>query len=190
MCHNRILITGPPGCGKTTLIKNIVEKLRNEKIPCDGFFTEEVRVNGVRRGFDIVVLNNESRYPLAYISNTRGERKPPSVGRYTVDVDSFNSSLQQVFKDEDSSPKVLIIDEIGKMELFSENFKNIVKRLYDQKSNVIVASIPVERKNLPFVEQLCQSPSAELISVNVGNRNLLVAELTERISKLYLQICK
>lgn len=68
---------------------------------------------------------------------------------------------------------MLIIDEIGKMELFSDNFKNIVKRLYDQKSNVIVASIPVERKNLPFVEQLCQSPSAELISVSTFVLNLL-----------------
>lgn len=56
------------GCGKTTLIKNIVQKLRNKGIPCDGFFTEELRVNGVRRGFDIVTLNHDSRYPLAYIS--------------------------------------------------------------------------------------------------------------------------
>jgi len=68
---------------------------------------------------------------------------------------------------QDTTPKVLIIDEIGKMELFSEHFKATVKRLYDVKSNVIVATIPVQRRNLPLVEHLCQSPSTELITVSI-----------------------
>jgi len=51
-----LLITGMPGCGKTSLIKEI---LREFSIPAYGFFTEEIREGEKRVGFKIVTLSGK-----------------------------------------------------------------------------------------------------------------------------------
>ena len=103
------LITGPPGVGKTTLIKRL-GKLCN---PVMGFYTEEVRgSNGVRQGFDVVSLDNESiRQPLAReASNQRG----PKVGKYTVHLSEFESiALPCLEKSRITEDATVVIDEIG-----------------------------------------------------------------------------
>ena len=110
MDKRHILITGPPGVGKTTLIK----KLHTLCAPVVGFYTEEIRgTNEVRLGFDVITLDNERlRKPLArQQSNQRG----PKVGKYTVHVADFESivipCLEKAIQNEN---EIIIIDEIGK----------------------------------------------------------------------------
>ena len=51
---HRILLTGPPGCGKTTAVRRIVGTLQGAKVA--GFYTEEIREAGQRKGFRMEVL--------------------------------------------------------------------------------------------------------------------------------------
>ena len=108
-----ILLTGPPGVGKTTLVKKLHKKLLT---PVSGFYTEEIRSSsGLRLGFDIVSLEDETkRAPLARESSSV---LGPKVGKYTVNLSQFESiaipCLQKMISE---GHKTIIIDEIGTVE--------------------------------------------------------------------------
>ena len=124
-----VLLTGPPGVGKSTLVKKIAEKLLQEdSLKIDGFFTEEVRDgNQVRKGFDVVsIRNHEMRKPLA-LANAPPAIRGPKVGKYTVMVEDFESVA---FKCMPHTVDILIIDEIGKSKTF---FKNIFSYLSSEQ---------------------------------------------------------
>jgi len=53
----RLLLTGNPGVGKTTLIRALTERL--EEVTCAGFYTEEKRQRGQRVGFRVITLDGQ-----------------------------------------------------------------------------------------------------------------------------------
>lgn len=56
-----IFITGNPGCGKSTLIKKLLEGIAGKKV--SGMITPEIRVDGVREGFKIIDLASGKDWP-------------------------------------------------------------------------------------------------------------------------------
>ncbi|XP_076253178.1 cancer-related nucleoside-triphosphatase homolog isoform X2 [Rhynchophorus ferrugineus] len=85
-----ILITGVPGIGKTTLIQNIIKKLKDIDVELDGFYTQEYRnERNQRLGFEIVVIQNNKRGILADKSNAASTNDVRKLGQYTVYVKNF-----------------------------------------------------------------------------------------------------
>ncbi|NPV88391.1 AAA family ATPase [Coprothermobacteraceae bacterium] len=135
-------VTGPPGCGKTTLLKQVAEALRQNGVPVAGFITQEVRHGGVRVGFDIEDLSTGKRLPFASTERPT----PVRFGRYWLHLDNFETIALHCFK----PGFVLIIDEIGKMEFYSASFRTaLVQQLHFNA--VLVASL-----HRDFVEQFAQ----------------------------------
>ncbi|CAD5123131.1 DgyrCDS11505 [Dimorphilus gyrociliatus] len=170
-----IFITGPPGIGKTTLIRRVHEELTKKNIKCRGFYTEELRERSGRIGFDIVTLDNE-RQSLARLSSLCPAEKGPQVGRYTVNLRSFESLAVDSLST--NGNKICIVDEIGKMELFSEKFKKAVTELFKQDL-IILATVPEKRfgSSLNFVENLCKRSDVKLITIARSNRDQMVSEV-------------
>ena len=92
-----LLVTGPPGCGKTTLVRKIVQELGS--LPMTGFYTEEIREGRDRVGFALVGLDGR-RGVLSHVK----VGGPYRVGRYGVDIAGFESFLQGLDSDESRSP--------------------------------------------------------------------------------------
>ncbi|MHA1409882.1 MAG: nucleoside-triphosphatase [Candidatus Odinarchaeia archaeon] len=115
-----ILITGPPKCGKTTLIKKLVNEL---DLKATGFITEEVLENNTRVGFSIRTLSGTVK-PLASKKNRSSTFR---VGSYGVYLNNIDAVIREILEElEKNNFNVVIIDEIGKMELFSDNFRKFV----------------------------------------------------------------
>ncbi|XP_054289041.1 nucleoside-triphosphatase THEP1 [Macrosteles quadrilineatus] len=175
MVTTHFFITGPPGIGKTTLVKKVCTSLKKQKIPCHGFYTEEVRVQGRRTGFDVVTLDDK-RAVLARTDETTA-RSNMRVGQYAVDIKSFELTVLPILASKEDG--VLVIDEIGRMELCSKRFGENVLRLF-KDNRIVIATIPI--RPLPFVSQLkSENPSAVVIEVNRINRNELELQLTKMV---------
>jgi nucleoside-triphosphatase len=174
----RILLTGRPGCGKTTVVQRAVDLIGPDR--CAGFYTEEVREERRRVGFDVVTLDGR-RGPLARAGG-RGRR----VSRYGVDLASFEElgveTLERALK---CGREVLIVDEIGKMELFSERFTALLERLLSPTGEWAILGT-VMAGGHPKVDRLRHLGGLRIIEVGLRNRDALPREL-ERIYGDFLE---
>ncbi len=167
----KILITGEPGIGKTTLIKRIAERLGKKAI---GFWTEEVRdkKTGKRKGFKIVTTEGGERL---FASKTFTSNK--LVGSYGVNVERFEEEaipiIEKALKCKDC---VVIIDEVGKMELFSKKFRDIVREIINDKKRKYLITIPI-RDVHKLVAMLRRDPDATVIELTKENRDEIIEDI-------------
>uniref|UniRef100_A0ABI7Y8U7 Nucleoside-triphosphatase, cancer-related n=1 Tax=Felis catus TaxID=9685 RepID=A0ABI7Y8U7_FELCA len=170
------------GVGKTTLIQKASEVLKSSGVPIDGFYTEEVRQAGRRIGFDVVTLSG-TRGVLSRI----GSEPPPGkrecrVGQYVVDLTSFEQLALPVLRNAGSGSgpgqRVCVIDEIGKMELFSQPFIQAVRQTLSTPGTVVLGTIPVPKgKPLALVEEIRNRNDVQVFSVTKENRNRLLPDI-------------
>jgi nucleoside-triphosphatase len=154
-----LLLTGQPGTGKTALIK---EALARTKFKGGGFYTEEIRTGGIRQGFRIVTLGGQEAI-LAHISIS----SPYQVSKYQVDTDALDrvavAALRQALKESD----LVVIDEIGKMELLSPQFKEAVTQALDSGKRVLGT---IMLNPHPFADEIKRHPEIEVLLVTRDNR--------------------
>jgi nucleoside-triphosphatase len=163
-----ILITGPPGIGKTTFIIKLVDELRDLRVA--GFYTTEIREAGIRKGFELVSLDGRKSI-LSHV-DIRSESR---VGRYGVDVKRFEAFLDSLDLAR-SDADILVIDEIGKMETHSRQFRQLITQLLDSRKPV-VATIALRGEG--FILELKRRPDVRLIEITAANRESLVLEVAD-----------
>ncbi len=149
-------VTGYPGSGKTTLVSRIVDRLDDDQAA--GFITVEVREDGTRTGFDVVTLDGR-RAPLARVGPGS-----PRVSKYAVDLPSFENTAVDALKQALRQPDVLlVIDEVGKMELLSEEFCQLLAGIM-KHNRELLATAP-QRSSDPLVQKLKHDPRTRLWQV-------------------------
>jgi len=128
-----IFVTGPPRSGKSTLIEKIVTNLREQGFTIGGISTPEVREKGRRIGFKIIDLASGKWGWMAHI-NIFSRYK---VSKYGVDIKTVEDIGANAILSAIENADVIVIDEIGKMELFSRKFQEAVKAALDSVKPVI-----------------------------------------------------
>ncbi len=166
----RILLTGVPGVGKTTVVREVARLLGPNAA---GFYTEETRERGRRTGFDIVTLDGR-RAPLA----RAGGKSRHRVGRYGVDLDGLDSVAVAAIEDALNGEGTIIIDEIGKMELFSEKFRRAVTKAFDSRNPVVAV---IMQKRNPFADSIKRRADVTIIEVTISNRASLPGQIMREL---------
>ncbi len=164
----KILLKGKPGIGKTTLIKKMIEKFKKRKEKVFGFYTEEIRVKGERVGFKVVGLT-EGEEVMAHINFHTSYQ----VSKYKVDLTRFEKVALPELERGLREKGVIVIDEIGKMELFSARFQSLVSEIFKSERSII-ATIPIVQ--IPFITDLIKIPNVKVIEITLANRERLEKE--------------
>ena len=128
-----ILITGPPRSGKSTLIEKLIEELIQRGFNVGGIFTPEVREKSRRIGFKIIDLATGKWEWMAHVSISSHYR----VSKYGVDLTAIENIGAKAILYAIDNTDLIIIDEIGKMELFSETFQEVVRKAFNSNKPVI-----------------------------------------------------
>lgn len=170
----KILLTGLPGCGKTTAIMNIIASLDAEKVA--GFYTQEIRENNNRRGFRWKRLDGAAGI-LAHV-DIKGRFK---VGKYGVDVAGFEKSVVPVLDAEQTDVELFVIDEIGKMECLSETFVAAARSLFASDKSILAT---VARKGAGLISEVKNYPDKQLFNLTGENRDKTIAEILQILSFL------
>jgi len=172
-----LLITGLPGIGKTTLIQRTLEQFPSLEI--GGFYTTEISNNGSRLGFTIHDVRGKNGI-LAHVRNNSSER----VGPYGVDVEEIDKIAVASLKAAMGKTDLLVIDEIGTMELCSQAFRKIVLQALDSSTPVLGT---LQRSSNPFLERIKSRPDLRILSVTERNRESMKRELLEEVGRIIQQ---
>lgn len=170
-----IFLTGPPRIGKTTVILKVIDHLREKNIRVGGMISQEILEKGVRVGFRIIDLLNNVEGILAHINYKGG----PQVGKYRVCLEDLERIGAKAIFDACEKAEVVIIDEVGPMELYSEPFKESVLRALD--SGKIVLGTIHWRAKTQFTEIIKRREDVKIIEVRYENRNILPKIISEEV---------
>jgi nucleoside-triphosphatase len=167
------LLTGRPGTGKTTIIR---ETLSFIKVKAGGFYTQEIREGGVRKGFKIITLDGKEAV-LSHIDFSKTYR----VGKYGVNLNNLEQTgVLSIAKAIDNCA-LIVIDEIGKMELLSLRFRDVVLKALESDKPVLGT---IMESSDPYTDRIKKLSSVKLLTVTVANRSLIAQSLQEEFQKL------
>jgi nucleoside-triphosphatase len=170
--NKKILITGPPGCGKSTLVSKIIDYYKEKNFVLFGFLTPEVRESNNRIGFDIIDIYSGKNYRLARVGDFNTEYK---LGRYHVFIKEFDDYLRENLNLEGKEVNLIVIDEIGRMELFSINFHNFVKKIFSLEMPIL-ATIGLKLKH-PIKDYLQNLPNVKILNLTRLNFQVIFKEV-------------
>ena len=168
----KVLLTGKPGTGKTTLIKKVIEELKRE---VGGFYTEEIREGDKRVGFKIKSLNGEEGI-LAHI-NVRSKFR---VGKYGVNIEDLERVGILAIKEAMEGDKLIVMDEIGRMELYSKKFQQQVLSCLESNRSLLGT---IQDRHNEFLDKIRKREDVTIIRVTPKNRDLLLPQIIRLFRK-------
>ncbi len=166
----KILLTGRPGCGKTTLIKRVVKEVA---LPAGGFYTEEIRERGGRIGFKIITLEGEEAVFARVDFKT-----PERLGKYGLDLSALETMAVAALRTAALARQLVVIDEIGPMEIRSAIFREAVNEALDSGAPILGT---ITARSFPFTDAIKKRPDITMIEVRPNNRDQLITELPDQL---------
>jgi len=169
----KLFLTGNPGCGKTTLVRRVVDALSGE-VAMSGFWTEEIREGGKRKGFRGRTLDGRD-FVLAHVDSESDLR----VGAYGVEREGLETVGVPSLAPGDNT-RLVILDEVGKMESFSKPFREAVESLLAGDKPVLGT---VAAQGVGFVKRVRKDPRITLLVVSPRSRDAMVGEVLRRLAR-------
>ena len=168
------LVTGSPGVGKSTLVSKVILKLKSAGVIVGGCTTSEKRSGGARTGFEVRDLSSGRKGELASTASKIG----PRVGRYRVNLEDLANIAGAGLEAASSSSELVVVDEVGPMELVSPEFRRGVRMCIDSAKPIL--AVVHERLEDDLLKEL-REKAAAVITLTVENRDEAADELAKTL---------
>jgi len=148
--------------------------MKDLAVPAGGFYTQEIRERGQRAGFKIVTLDRREAM-FAHVNFKTSER----MGKYGLDLSAVERIGVAAVREAVHSRKLVVMDEIGPMEIRSATFRDAVDEAFDSGVSILAT---ITARSLPFTDAIKKRSEITLIEVRADNREQLVPELTDQFT--------
>jgi len=181
----KIGITGMPSVGKTHTLIKIIEKIEKSGYKIEGMITEPLMENKKRVGFYCTDWQTKEREVFAHLNFDTKDK----VSKYGVNIAVLEKvgvhAIEKAVNDPDID--IIIIDEIGKMEMLSEKFCDAVVEALDSDKPILVTLH--KKSRTPLLQDIRRRDDIRILEVTPVNRNLLPYKiekiLAEKLPPLY-----
>ncbi len=163
----KIGITGLPGAGKTQALLKVIEMLEADGRKVGGMITEPIMKRGHREGFYVMDWASKERKVFA----SKDIVSKVTVGRYGVDVTALDDVGVKALQHATANCDVIVIDEVGKMEVESDGFVKAVKDALDADKPLLLTLHKKSRN--PLLQDIRRRDDIRILEVTQVNRNLL-----------------
>ena len=171
--QNNILITGYPGVGKTTLINKITKKL---SCRVGGFYTHEMRETGRRTGFYITDFDGNQM-----VMASERSKSPFRVNKYGVNIEAFEKIGIPAMERALQSSELIVIDEIGRMEMFSQTFCDKLQQVFDSDKPLLAT---IKKIDCELTKELKAREDVQIFEVTQFNRDTIFDEVMNKLGKV------
>ena len=165
----KIGITGMPSVGKTETLIKIIDKIEKSGYKIEGMITETLLEDNKRVGFYVKDWQTNEREIFAHIDFDLKDK----VGKYGVDLNVLEkvgvTAIEKAINDENID--IIIIDEIGKMEMLSEKFCETVIYALDSDKPILVTLH--KKSRTPLLQDIRRRDDIRILEVTAVNKNLL-----------------
>jgi len=163
----KIGITGLPEAGKTHALQRVIEMLEADEVVVGGMITESIIENKEKAGFKIIDWMSKESGTLAHKNLDTNVH----AGDYQVDLEVLENIGVAAINRASEEAEVIIIDEVGKMEVESSNFVQSVKDALDTDKPLILTLHKKSRN--PLLQDIRRRDDVRILEVTPINRNLL-----------------
>ncbi|MDI6917505.1 MAG: NTPase [Thermoplasmatales archaeon] len=163
----KIGITGLPSAGKTQALIRVIEMLENEEWVVGGMITEPITKKGKRVGFNVKDWMTKEEDVLAHVKFDSKIK----VGKYGVDTDALERIGVKAIEKATEEAEIIVIDEVGKMEVESKKFVQVVKKALETDKSIILTLHKKSRN--PLLQDIRRRDDVRILEVTPINRMLL-----------------
>lgn len=168
-----ILMTAAPGTGKSTAIQKIISLIGKDR--CGGVYAGEIAENGERTGFKITTLDGKEGVLSSIYSSS-----PLRVAEFGVNLEEFESICLPALKDALENKEVLIIDEIGPMQMYSKAYQDMLIQIAESGKTAVGT---IYQGPYPWIDEFKKHKNVELIELSLENRDWLPAHIVKTMKE-------
>ena len=171
------IISGSIGQGKTTQIQKIVESLKSQNITVGGIFSPRIMENETTIGYDIVDIMTDNR--VKFLRKTTNENQT-KIGNYSILPDGLQIGINALTTSKNRNNKIVIIDEVGKLELENKGWAKNITNLINTSNNNLILSVRDSLTQL--VIQKWNLKDYTIFNISKSNSLKICNSITEQIN--------
>ncbi|MCX6272371.1 MAG: hypothetical protein NTU44_14390 [Bacteroidetes bacterium] len=168
------VISGAVGQGKTTMVRNVIDNLRKQKITVGGFFSPGIIEGDTTIGYDIVDIERQQRVIFLRQNVDPGLNK---IGKFCIYPDGLEVGINAIIPARNIKNEIVVIDEVGKLELENEGWADGIEKLLKDPNYHLILTV-----RDTFAEQVKNKwNSVEFMFFDITSLNAL--EISNQILK-------